>query len=148
MLTLHRIQGERGRAGHGLGKLRTGPDLYTTLLCLLPILQTTHREDFLPLHSAALILDTHTVRVVYKCWERWKRSTMQYTYSRVRILEMGLLIEAEEATHYYLEGGLDRAGTAYTPLWCREECTGVHSSTRAVCRPVTQHKHWDNHPLH
>ena len=23
-------QGERGSAGHGLGKLRTGPDLYTT----------------------------------------------------------------------------------------------------------------------
>ena len=83
-------QGERGRAGHGLGKLRTGPDLYTTLPCLLPILQTTHREGFLPLLCAALILDTHTVRAVYKCWKRWKGRTMQYSYSRVRVLEMGL----------------------------------------------------------
>ena len=87
-------QGERGSgAGHGLGKLRTGPDLYTTL----PTAYTTalyytplYREDFLPLLCAALILDTHTVRAVYKCWERWKGRTIQYSYSRVRILEMGL----------------------------------------------------------
>ena len=58
--------GGKGSAGHGLGKLRTGPDVYTTLPCLLPILQTTHREGFLPLLSVALILDTHTVRAVYK----------------------------------------------------------------------------------
>ena len=77
-------QGERGRAGHGLGKLRTGPDLYTTHYNCL------YREDFLPLLSAALILDTHTARAVYKCLERWKERTIQHSYTRVRILEMGL----------------------------------------------------------
>ena len=61
---------------------------YTILHCLY---YSLCREDILPLLSAALILDIHTVRAVYKCWERWKGRPMQYnTDRRVRILEMGL----------------------------------------------------------
>ena len=68
--------GGKGQSWSWAGELRTGPDLYTTYYYTA---YTILHKDFLPLLCAALILDTHTVRAVYKCWEKGKGRTMKYT---------------------------------------------------------------------